>query len=54
MCSVGTWENGPLLYRASSFQISTSLNMGPEHVSLLEKCPHFRGCMHRLCGYVYV
>ena len=30
----------------SSFQrvLCTGLELGPEDVSLLERCPHFRGC----------
>ena len=28
--------------------IQASMELGPEDVSLLERCPHFRGDMYRL------
>ena len=28
----------------SHFGVQSSMELGPEDVSLLERCPHFRGC----------
>ena len=39
-------EDVSLLERShfSGCYVQTSLELGPEHVSLLERCTHFRGC----------
>ena len=31
-----------------SFQLCTGLELGHEDMSLLERCPHFRGCLYGL------
>ena len=33
-----------LIREVSSFQRVLCTELGPESVSLLERCPHFRGC----------
>ena len=43
---VGTWRCVPILERCPHFRgwyLQTSMELGPEDVSLLERCPHFRG-----------
>ena len=37
-------ELGPPIREVSSFQRVLCMELGPEDVSLLERCPHFRGC----------
>ena len=47
---VGTWRCVPIR-EVSSFRgwyVQTSVELGPEDVSLLERCPHFRRCMASL------
>ena len=34
----------PYLERCPGCYVQASMELGPEDVSLLERCPHFRGC----------